>query len=95
VSGGKHGPPEAHLTTGVPCLPVMPVVEQVAAALQINTPFEVMETYVDDDIDVEEGDYATIDGLEYEVFAVGDWPWVSQQTIAFKHLILRQVKGRA
>lgn len=90
-AGGKIGNPVDHLTTAVPCLPVMPLTIEVAASLNVENPFEVCETYVDGDIDVKEGDLATIAGQEYQVFSVGDWPWVGA-TEDFKHLILREIK---
>lgn len=91
-SGGKISAPVAYLTTPVPCLPVMPIVPEVAASLNLENPFEVHETYVDGNIDVEEGDLASIDGVEYQVYAVADWPWQGTTT-AFKQLILREIKG--
>lgn len=90
-AGGKIGDPIAHLSTAVACLPVMPVTPEVAFSLNIDVPYELMETYLDGDIDVKEGDIATIDGAEYRIFGVGDWPWPGTSQ-AFKHLILRKIK---
>lgn len=89
-TGTKFGDPVAHLSE-IACLPVMPVDIEVAATLNVEAPFELMETYVDTAYDIVDGDLMTIDGIEYRVSAVGDWPFAYTST-AFKAIVLQEVK---
>lgn len=91
LASGKFGDPEDKISDPVAVLPVMPITPEIAASLELEEPFEVMETFAEGDIDIQEGDIATIDSLEYEVVAVGDWPW-PQTPEDFKRIMLRQVK---
>lgn len=90
ISGGKFGTPAAYLS-GLSCLPVMPVSPEVAATLNVEVPYELMETYIDGNIDIVEGDLMTVDGVEYRVRAVGDWPFAYSST-AYKAIILEEYK---
>lgn len=90
-AGSQFGEPTSNLS-GVACLPVMPIDPQVAATMNVEAPYELMETFVDGVIDIVEGDLMTVDGIEYRVRAVGDWPFAYSST-AYKALVLEEVKG--
>lgn len=73
---GKRTGYSAHLSD-VPCLPVMPVRPQEVADLQLDRytgqGYDLRETYLLGDIDVQASDRITVGDDVYRVISVGTW----------------------
>lgn len=74
VSGGKRGPAVAHLAA-FSCDPLLPVNTETAERAGLETPYNVFETFVYSDLDIESGDILTVAGVDYPIRAVDRWPW--------------------
>lgn len=76
--------------TGLKCLPLMPVDAETRNRPELQTFHEVKETYLESGLDIDEGDMLVIDGVDYPVRAVEDWPWRGGET--YLRLIVEQLK---
>lgn len=75
MSGSKRGSPTTNLAS-ISILPLMPVGDgDIREQLGTSAPFELLQTAVDGDADIREGDILVVDSVEYDVRGVGDWPW--------------------
>lgn len=93
ISGAKRGTPATNLT-GIACTPLDPADPGLRAELQQRlapegTPMEILQTFVDADLDIVEGDILVVSGAEYPIRAVADWSWRGSQ---YKHLLIEQLK---
>lgn len=86
--GGKRPEPVLHLS-GLMCIPLMPVDSEVRLRMGLDSPHELLQTFVDGDHDIHEGDYLTSGGIDYPIKAVAEWPWRGGVR---KHLILEDLK---
>ena len=84
----KVGVPTSHLSD-VPILPLMPVTPEILEVYKIKSPREKYVTYVEDTIDIQEGDVLVTGAIEYSVKAVG--PWYSPS--AFLEVVIELVIG--
>ena len=57
------------------CTPLAPASADIVKALDLETPYTVMQTFVDDGLDIIAGDLFVVGSDEYEVRAVEKWPW--------------------
>jgi hypothetical protein len=88
--GGKRGTPTTFLT-GIRCTPLDPVDPEVRFRLAVETPHEILQTFVVQDADIKEGDVlVTSNGVEYPVKSVGDWTWTDDTK--FLHLYIEDLK---
>jgi len=88
VSGGKRAAPVTHLT-GVACTPLDPVDADVSLRMGLNSPRELLQTFVNNDVDIVEGDRLVYGGKEYPVYAVADWVW---RDTTYRNLFLEDIK---
>ena len=70
----------------------MPLEPEVAAELNLDTPSELHQTAVDGNLDIVEVDIFVEGDIDYRVESVGDWPF-AYSSIAYKYIVLREVKG--
>lgn len=73
-----------------------PVTADIRGRLVLDTPHEVLMTFCDDALDVQNGDTLTLSdsvnvvNKDYQVRAVERWPWTNGTT--FKALIIEDLK---
>jgi hypothetical protein len=88
VSGGKRGAATT-LLIGLTCTPLDPVQDQIAMREVLNTPHEVLETFVDGEQDIVEGDVLVVGPVEYPIRSVREWVWRGS---VYRHLFLENLK---
>jgi hypothetical protein len=87
--GGKRGTPTVFLTN-IRCTPLDPIDPEVRFRLVIETPHEILQTFVMQEADILAGDIlVTSGGTEYPVKAVGEWKW---KDTMFLHLYVEDLK---
>jgi len=89
VAGGKVGEPVSHLTD-ILIMPLMPAGEDIRAEAALNSPREAKETYCREE-DIIEGDHLVVEGVEYIIRWVGEWPWPDASE-DFHRLAIEEVK---
>lgn len=72
MASGKVGVPAAHLSD-VPILPLMPITPEILELYKLSSPREKYVTYVNNAVDIQEGDVLVVDSLQFLVKAVGPW----------------------
>lgn len=72
MASGKVGTPASHLSD-IPILPLMPVTPEILELYKIKSPREKYVTYVQNSVDILEGDVLVVDSLQFLVKAVGPW----------------------
>lgn len=93
LSGGKRGAPAAYLT-GVRCLPLDTAEQQMVrtyaarSGQALDTPLDMLQTMVDGNQDVKEGDILVVSGDEYPIRNINDWYWRGSK---FLHLLLERL----
>lgn len=90
LSGGKRGSPEIHLAS-LACLPLDPVDAEVRQRLALDSPHELVQTFVQGGLDIVEGDLLVVGGTEYPIRAVEDWTWPMDRA-AYHRLVLEELK---
>lgn len=88
VSSGKRGAPATNIVS-LSCTPLDPVNAEIQQRLQLKTPHELSQTFVDGSLDIVEGDILVVSGIEYPIRAVADWTFGSSK---YLHLILEELK---
>lgn len=88
VSGGKRGTPSTNVASLV-CTPLDPVDQELRERIGLSTPNEWLQTFVDNDVDVVEGDFLVVGSKEHPVKWVGDWTW---RDTTYRHLIVEDLK---
>lgn len=71
---GKRGAPVTQIAS-LTCTPLDPVDPELKARMQLDTPHELLTTYVDGDLDIRQGDYLVVSSREYPIRSVADWEW--------------------
>lgn len=74
VSASKRGTPAAYLTS-VRCTPLDPVDPELRQRLALNTPHELLQTFVEEGNDIVQGDILVVGSNEYPVRSCGEWVW--------------------
>jgi len=80
ITGGKSSGLEIHLADFA-CLPLMPVDPELRQSLGLDAALELKQTFVDRVSDVREGDVLVVDGTEYQVRSVAEWPWRKNEIV--------------
>lgn len=88
ASGGKRGTPTAFIAS-LRCAPLDPVDPETRQRLAINTPHELLQTFVDAGLDILEGDILVVDGEDYPIRSAAQWLWRGSE---FVHLIIEELK---
>lgn len=76
MTGGKTATPTAYLS-GVVCTPLDPVFDDVKDEMVIETPYRMVQTFVDSGLDIKKGDILTVNGQDYPVHFVSPFEWRS------------------
>lgn len=74
---GKRGAPVVYIAS-LACTPLDPTgqgVGRLAERVILETPHEVLQTFVQGGLDIREGDVLVVSGTEYPIRAVEDWYW--------------------
>lgn len=88
ISGGKRGEMEFHLAN-FKCTPLDVVDAELRQRLTLDTPHELLQTFVDGNLDIREGDLLVVGGKEYPIRAVADWTWRGS---VYRHLVVEDLK---
>lgn len=89
VSSGKRGAPTTNIAS-LSCFPLDPITAEISERLGIETPHEVLHTFVEGGLDIREGDLLVVGSDEYPIKAVEDWDWFSSD---FQLLLLEELKS--
>lgn len=73
VSGVRGVP--VLLLEDIRCTPLDPIDPEVRQSLMLESPHELLQTFIDGSLDVREGDILVVDNREYPIRACGDWTW--------------------
>jgi hypothetical protein len=75
------------------CTPLDPVDPATAPDLRqrlgTDAPHELLQTFVDKNVDIREGDILVVGSVEYPIKFVSDWVW---RNTTYRHLILEELK---
>jgi len=74
VSSGIRGAAAENLSS-LKCTPLDPVDAELAARVGIGTPHEVLQCFVQNGLDIEEGDILVVSSVDYPIRAVEEWYW--------------------
>lgn len=88
VSSGKRGAPVAHLAS-LKCTPLDPVDAEIRQRVTVESPHELLQTFVDRAADILPGDLLVVMGKEYPIRSVADWGWGSS---SYRHLVVEDLK---
>lgn len=91
IVSGKRGAPAVSVASLV-CTPLDPVDAELRQRLALDTPHELLQCFIDNGVDVVEGDLLVVGSTEYPVRAVGDWYW-SPLSADYVRLILEDLKN--
>lgn len=91
ISSGLRGAPETYLTD-IACTPLDPVDPELKQRMGLDSPHELLQTFVDTALDIVEGDILVIDSEEYPIRAVGDWASTGSMP-AYKWLVVEELKS--
>ena len=89
ISGNKRGVPVTNISS-LSCTPLDPVQPDLKARMGLNSPHELLQTFVTGAPDIVPGDVLVYGGKDYPVKAVGDWKWRSTKYV---HLVLEDIKA--
>jgi hypothetical protein len=94
ISGGKRGAPSEYLT-GLSITPLDPADPATRAEIQhrlgLETPLELLQTFINGAVDVKEGDVLVVGSNEYPIKAVGGWA-AGASAPAYRRLIVEELK---
>lgn len=88
LTGGKRSSPTSHLNN-LKIFPLDPVDPELRQRLALDTPHELLQTFVEGAPDIVEGDVLTVDGEDYPIRSVGDWKFGND---TFRALVVEQLK---
>jgi hypothetical protein len=89
-TSGKTSAPVTNVAS-LSCTPLDPVDAELSRRLGLDTPGEVLQTFVDGGLDIREGDYLMVAGVDYPIRACEDWTW-PVDGLAFRRLIVEDLK---
>lgn len=88
IAGGKRGVAATQIAS-LSCTPLDPLDAEIRQRLALDTPHELLQTVVDDGLDIVEGDVLVQGTKEYPIRAVEDWAW---RTTTYRLLVLEDLK---
>lgn len=88
LSSGKRGAPVAYVTSLL-CTPLDPVDPELRQRLALNTPHELLQTFVREEYDIVEGDVLVVGSDEYPIRSCAEWDW---HGVEYRRLILEDLK---
>jgi len=75
VSGAGQRGARSENISSLSCTPLVPVDATLRASLQLDTPHELLQTFVDGGLDILPGDQFIVGSDTYEVRSVAEWYW--------------------
>jgi hypothetical protein len=88
ISSGKRGTPATKISS-LKCTPLDPVDPELRQRLAINTPHELLQTFVNGGLDILEGDFLVYGATDYPIRSCAEWKW---RGVVFQRLILEDLK---
>jgi hypothetical protein len=88
--GGKRSSPATHVVELL-CTPLDPVDPEVRQRLLIDSPHAILETYMQDSVDIAYGDTLVVGAIEYPVKWVESWYWPPDGT-TYRHVYVEWIK---
>ena len=88
LTNGLRGAPTTKLSN-LKCFPLDPVDPDLKQRLALDTPHELLQTFLEGNPDIVEGDVLTVASEDYPIRSVGDWVWGSD---TYRHLVLENLK---
>jgi hypothetical protein len=89
-TSGKTVAPVTNIAS-LACTPLDPVDAELSKRLGLDTPGELLQTFVDGGLDIRQGDYLTVASVDYPIRACEDWTWQASGFV-FRRLILEDLK---
>lgn len=88
IASGKRGAAVTNISS-LKCTQLDPVNPEIAERLGLGTPHEALETFVDTDLDIIEGDFLIVGTKTYPIRSVAEWTWRGAE---YLHLIIEELK---
>lgn len=92
LSSGKRGAPATYLAS-LACTPLDPADPSMRAEIQqrfkLQTPVELLQTFVDGSLDIKEGDVLVVSTVEYPVRSAAEWMFRGSR---YLHLMVEELK---
>lgn len=91
IVSGKRAAPTTNLT-GLAITPLDPVDPELQNRLHLDTPHELLQTFIPGDYDVLEGDVLVVAGVEYPVRRAAQWASGTRSGGEFTHLVVEDLR---
>jgi|WetSurMetagenome_2_1015567.scaffolds.fasta_scaffold174360_2 hypothetical protein len=92
LTAGKRGAAVTQVVT-LKCAPLDPVDSALSSDLRqrlaLNTPHELLQTFVEADLDIERGDVLVVGSDEYPIRSCAKWAW---RGTVYRHLVVEDLK---
>lgn len=88
LSGGRRGAAATYLSN-IQIGELDPVTPEIAARVATKAPEELLQVFVEGDVDVREGDVLVVGANEYPIRSCAEWGWRGSK---YLHLILEDIK---
>ena len=88
MTSGIQAEPTENLTS-LKCTPLDPVDAELRHSLELETPHELLQTFVDGALDILEGDVLVVGSNEYPIRSCAGWTWDGSE---YLHLVLEDLK---
>lgn len=95
ITGGVRNAPATNLS-GLKCTPLDPVDAELAQRAGLSTPIEVWQTFLQGDVDIQNGDILVVGSNEYPIRAVwnyANWDGLDTENDIWLWLILEEIKS--
>lgn len=88
---GLRGAPATNLDY-ILITPLDPLDPELARRLDLDTPNEVLQTFISGSPDIVEGDLLVVGSTEYPIRSIANWPASLRGNDAYLHLIVEELK---
>jgi hypothetical protein len=90
IASGKRGD-SAEEVASLSCTPLDPLDPDIQMQFGTTAPMELLQTFVQGDVDIIEGDVLVVSSTSYRVRSAGEWTWPTDSE-TYLHLILEEIK---
>ncbi len=87
---GKTTAPVTYIAS-LKCVPLWPVDAELQKRLGLDTPYELLQTVIAGGLDIRQGDFLVVSGVEYPVRRCEDWPW-PPDALTYRWLVVEDLK---
>lgn len=91
MAGGKRGSATLHLRA-LNATPLQPASPDVSLRLQLQTPHQVLETYIVGHHDIQPGDVLVVGDREFTIRGVAAWRAPGRRIGAYTHIVVEDVQ---